>query len=227
MNYKVLIIDDDKELSSLLQSCLHKKNIYADLAHTGAKGLSMLKEYHDYQAIILDIMLPDIDGFTVLSEIRAAGTIPVCMLTAKNEDNDKVKGLSMGADDYLTKPFSINEFLARVDSMIRRYTIFNQESNSVYLEFQNLKLDVTRRQVFVADEPVSLTSKEFDLLYFLASNENAVFTKRQIYRQVWQEEYEFDDGNIMSFISKLRKKLGDGKYIQTVHGVGYRFTGKV
>lgn len=223
MAYNVLLIEDDRDLSSLLKSCLHKKQIYADTAYTGASGLAMLEENRDYHLVVLDIMLPDIDGFGVLFQIRQSSTIPVFMLTAKNEERDKVKGLTMGADDYLTKPFGIKEFLARVESLIRRYTVFSQEWEADCLSFRELRIDAAGRQVEVCGEEVSLTSKEFDLLYFLASNEKKVFTKRQIYRQVWEEAYAFDDSNIMSFISKLRKKLGTADYIQTVRGVGYRF----
>ena len=150
------------------------------------------------------------------------------MLTAKSNEEDKVFGLRLGADDYLTKPFSINELLARVNSLIRRYTTLNPfmaDTDNILLK--DMVIDKLSRTVFVKDIPVSLTGKEFDLLLFLASNKGRVFTKKQIYSQVWEEEYAFDDSNIMSFISKLRKKIEPDPdhpfYILTVRGVGYRF----
>ena len=150
------------------------------------------------------------------------------MLTAKDSEADKVSGLRLGADDYLTKPFLMNEFVARVHSLVRRYTIFNNSENqNTVLKFKGLEIDDSLRTVYVNDEIVPLTAKEFDLLYFLASNQGKVFTKEQIYTHVWNEDYSFDDRNIMSFISKLRKKIRNTKldfyYIQTIHGIGYRF----
>lgn len=151
------------------------------------------------------------------------------MLTAKSDEEDKVAGLRMGADDYLTKPFSLNELMARVNSLIRRFTTLNPTSTIDInnLTLKNMVIDKENRIVSINAVPVDLTSKEFDLLYFLASNKGRVFTKKQIYTHVWAEEYAFDDNNIMSFISKLRKKIEPDPehpfYILTVRGVGYRF----
>jgi DNA-binding response OmpR family regulator len=153
------------------------------------------------------------------------------MLTAKGEEIDKVTGLRLGADDYLTKPFSINELMARVQSLIRRYTTFNQTATPDILSFKGLLIDKGDRTVKSDGDSVELTGKEFDLLLFLASSKGRVFTKKQIYTQVWNDEYAFDDNNIMSFISKLRKKIEPDPespiYILTVRGVGYRFSGEV
>ena len=152
------------------------------------------------------------------------------MLTAKSDEEDKIAGLRMGADDYLTKPFSINELMARVNSLIRRYTTLNPTSEIDIRDCMRLKgmvIDKVTRIVTVNNMSLELTSKEFDLLFFLATNKGRIFTKKQIYTQVWDEEYAFDDSNIMSFISKLRKKIEPDPehpfYIQTVRGVGYRF----
>lgn len=151
------------------------------------------------------------------------------MLTAKSGEEDKVSGLRMGADDYLTKPFSINELMARVNSLIRRFTLLNPVSGTETdcMVFQGMTIDNLNRLVLVNDIQVELTGKEFDLLSFLAANKGKVFTKKQIYTHVWEEEYAFDDSNIMSFISKLRKKIEPDPehpfYILTVRGVGYRF----
>ena len=227
---KVLIIDDDIELCALIKKCIEKENLSVSIANTGAAGLEIaIKEESAFTLIILDIMLPDIDGFQILKKIRCANNIPVLMLTAKDDEEDKAFGLRLGADDYLTKPFGINELMARVNSLIRRYTTLNPVAGSEAATslLKDMVMDKVNRTVAVQKLPVELTGKEFDLLLFLASNKGRVFTKKQIYTQVWAEEYAFDDSNIMSFISKLRKKIEPNPeqpfYIQTIRGVGYRF----
>lgn len=227
---KVLIIDDDKELCTLMKKCVEQENLTAVVAGGGIEGLQMLEENKNVcSLIILDIMMPDLDGFQVLQQVRQTSNVPVLMLTAKSDEEDKVSGLRMGADDYLTKPFSINELMARVNSLIRRYTLLNPTSSAETdcMVFQGMTIDNLNRLVFVNDVQVELTGKEFDLLSFLAANKGKVFTKKQIYTHVWEEEYAFDDSNIMSFISKLRKKIEPDPehpfYILTVRGVGYRF----
>jgi len=227
---RVLIIDDDKELCALMKKCVEQENLSVIVAHGGLEGLQLLEENKDAcSLIILDVMMPDMDGFQVLQKIRKKHNIPVLMLTAKSDEEDKVSGLRLGADDYLTKPFSINELMARVNSLIRRYTTFNPVAGNeaATMLLKDMLIDKVNRTVTVQNLPVELTGKEFDLLLFLASNKGRVFTKKQIYTQVWAEEYAFDDSNIMSFISKLRKKIEPNPeqpfYIQTVRGVGYRF----
>ena len=227
---KVLVIDDDKELCALMKKCIEQENLAAVVANGGIEGLRILEENKDTcSLIILDIMMPDLDGFQVLQQIRRTSNVPVLMLTAKSEEEDKVSGLRMGADDYLTKPFSINELMARVNSLIRRYTLLNPTSSAETdcMVFQGMTIDNLNRLVFMNDVQVELTGKEFDLLSFLAANKGKIFTKKQIYTHVWEEEYAFDDSNIMSFISKLRKKIEPDPehpfYILTVRGVGYRF----
>ena len=226
---KVLIIDDDKELCALMKKCIEQENLSAVTVYNGIEGVRLIDENKDnYSLIILDVMLPDIDGFQILQKIRDTSNIPVLMLTAKSNEEDKVFGLRLGADDYLTKPFGINELMARVNSLIRRYTTLNPFTVDIdSISLKDMVIDKLNRTVSVKDIPVSLTGKEFDLLLFLASNKGRVFTKKQIYSQVWEEEYAFDDSNIMSFISKLRKKIEPDPdhpfYILTVRGVGYRF----
>ncbi|MFE9277216.1 response regulator transcription factor [Paenibacillus glucanolyticus] len=228
MTNRILIIDDDVELCSLVKKCVSQVNLETDMAYNGQTGLlQVMNENDSYSLIILDVMLPNMDGFQVLSEIRKYSNVPVLMLTAKGSEPDKVTGLSLGADDYLTKPFSINELIARVQSLIRRYTTFNSGDSVSILTFKGIVIDKEIRTVHVEDKLIDLTGKEFDLLVFLASNKGRVFTKKQIYTQVWNDDYSFDDNNIMSFISKLRKKIEPNSeqpfYILTVHGVGYRF----
>ncbi len=232
MKNRVLIIDDDKELCALMKKCIEQENLSAIIAHGGVEGLHLAEESKNSSSlslVILDVMMPDIDGFQVLERIRKASNLPVLMLTAKSDEEDKVSGLRLGADDYLTKPFSINELMARVNSLIRRYTTLNPttEIESECIKLRGLVIDKANRIVSMNDHVVELTGKEFDLLFFLATNKGRVFTKKQIYTQVWEEEYAFDDNNIMSFISKLRKKIEPDPdqpfYILTVRGVGYRF----
>lgn len=228
----VLIIDDDKELCALMKKCMEQENLSSIIAHGGVEGLRLIdenKNMNSLSLIILDVMMPDIDGFQVLKKIRETSNVPVLMLTAKSDEDDKVSGLRLGADDYLTKPFSINELLARVSSLIRRYTTLNPAfaGDEECMMLKGMTIDRANRTVLIHDVPVELTSTEFDLLTFLASNKGRIFTKKQIYTQVWEDEYAFDDSNIMSFVSKLRKKIEPDPehpfYILTVRGVGYRF----
>lgn len=229
---QVLIIDDDKELCALMKKCIEQENLSAVTAYSGIEGLQIIKENQNnngFSLIILDVMMPYMDGFQVLKKIREVSNIPVLMLTAKSNEEDKVLGLRLGADDYLTKPFSINELTARVHSLIRRYTTlnpaFSEETDCICLK--DMTIDRGNRSVTVRGALVELTGTEFDLLVFLASNKGRIFTKKQIYTQVWEDEYAFDDSNIMSFISKLRKKIEPNPeqpfYVLTVRGVGYRF----
>lgn len=229
---QVLIIDDDEELCALMKKCIEQENLSAVTAYSGIEGLQIIKENQNnngFSLIILDVMMPYMDGFQVLKKIREVSNIPVLMLTAKSNEEDKVLGLRLGADDYLTKPFSINELTARVHSLIRRYTTlnpaFSEETDCICLK--DMTIDRGNRSVTVRGALVELTGKEFDLLVFLASNKGRIFTKKQIYTQVWEDEYAFDDSNIMSFISKLRKKIEPNPeqpfYVLTVRGVGYRF----
>ena len=224
---KILLIDDDKDLCNLLERELKKENFEIIVCHDGKTGLDTFKK-QKYQLVIFDIMLPVMNGYDFLTDIRKLNNVPVLMLTAKDSEADTVSGLRLGADDYLTKPFLMSEFIARVQSLIRRFTVFNnQAEESIPLIFKGLQIDVISRMVRINDSEVYVTAKEFDLLYFLASNQGKVFTKEQIYTHVWGNEYSYDDRNIMSFVSKLRKKIKNEKldidYIQTIHGIGYRF----
>lgn len=232
MEINVLIIDDDIELCQLLKKYVEMENITPDIAHTGTDGLDkMIKG--SYQLIVLDIMLPEMDGFQVLEKIRGISTVPVLMLTAKTSSKDIVNGLRLGADDYLTKPFDMEEFNARVLSLIRRYTTLNSrsnETNNLYV-FQGLSIEFDTRVVTVEQEQVELYPKEFEILCYLAKNQGKILTKKQIYEEIWNEQYAYDDNNIMGHISKLRKKIepnpNNPTYIQTVKGVGYRFNKEV
>ena len=221
---KVLIIDDDKELCALIKRSVLSEDIEADFCNTGKEGLQKLK-VREYQLVILD-------GFETLEEIRKESSLPILMFTSKNDSASKVRGLRVGADDYLTKPFDMDELIARIVSLIRRYTRFNQQDGiSQQLEFDGLKIDIENRSVTTENGTFELPPKEFDLLLYCAKNQGKILTKQQIYEEVWREEYFYDDSNIMAIISRLRKKLevnpGSPKYIQTIKGIGYRFNKEV
>ena len=224
----LLIVEDEVQLADALAEILQRNKYHVDTVYNGEDGLHYAST-GIYDCIVLDIMLPILDGISVLRMLRKQKiSTPVLLLTAKSDVADKINGLDSGADDYLTKPFGINELLARVNSLIRRYTTLNPFTADIdSISLKDMVIDKLNRTVTVKDIPVLLTGKEFDLLLFLASNKGRVFTKKQIYSQVWEEEYAFDDSNIMSFISKLRKKIEPDPdhpfYILTVRGVGYRF----
>ena len=232
MKQRILLVDDEADILEFISYNLIKEGYEVYTATNGVQALEKAREVHPH-LILLDVMMPDMNGFQVLQEIRKKNNVPVLMLTAKSDEEDKVSGLRLGADDYLTKPFGINELMARVNSLIRRYTTLNPVAGSeaATMLLKDMVIDKVNRTVTLQNLPVELTGKEFDLLVFLASNKGRVFTKKQIYTQVWAEEYAFDDSNIMSFISKLRKKIEPNPeqpfYIQTVRGVGYRFNKEV
>lgn len=228
---KILIIDDDKELCSLIKRSVLPVNIESDVCNTGKDGLRKLAE-NEYQLVILDVMMPGMDGFETLVEIRKTSSLPILMLTAKDDNISKVHGLRAGADDYLTKSFNMDELIARIHSLIRRYTRFNQKDEiPQQLEFDSLEIDLNNRSITTINGIFELPPKEFDLLLFCARNQGRILTKKQIYEEVWGEVYCYDDSNIMAIISRLRKKLEanpkESKYIQTIKGVGYRFNKEV
>lgn len=227
--YKILVIDDDQALQDLLIKCMSK--LYeVDAAWNGKQGLSKMSA-EKYDIVLLDVMLPGEDGFVILKRIRELYAVPVIMLTARDSQIDKISGLETGADDYVTKPFDIEELLARITSQIRRNTVWKDGIPSQErLVFGNLSIDPEYKAVIKGEEEILLTGKEFDVLYYLASNPGHVYTKKQIYKAAWKDEYIYDDDNIMAVISKIRKKIEDNpaspERIQTIRGVGYRFSGE-
>ena len=228
---KILIADDDKELCKLLQITLKSENIDSKICFSGIEAINEL-EKEEYIMLILDVMMPGLDGFRTLEIVRENSDIPVLMLTAKDDTSSKVKGLRLGADDYITKPFNTEEFLARVDSLIRRYNMNNKQNKNTEdyresLYFEGLEILPDEYSVKTEKGIIELLPKEFDVLYYCAINQGRILTKKQIYEAVWNESYAFDDNNIMSVISRIRKKIEEDssnpKYIQTVKGIGYRF----
>lgn len=225
---QILIVEDDNAVANLISATLETQDYAYKRAATGA-GAVMEALSCKPDVVLLDLGLPDMDGVEIIKKIRSWSNMPIIVVSARSEDFDKVSALDAGADDYLTKPFGINELMARVNSLIRRYTTLNPVTGNeaATMLLKDMVIDKINRTITVQNLPVDLTGKEFDLLLFLASNKGRVFTKKQLYTQVWTEEYDFDDNNLMAFISKLRKKIEPNPeqpfYIQTVRGVGYRF----
>ena len=227
---RILVIDDDKSLCTLIQRSVSQEGMEADACHSGSDGLHLLEKGH-YQLVILDVIMPGMDGYETLEKIRSESSLPILMLTSKDDSASKVRGLRAGADDYLTKPFHLEELMARVHSLIRRYTRFDRVEEEPRLEFDGLTIDLDQRTITTGQGCFSLPPKEFDLLLFCAKNQGKILTKQRIYEAVWGEPYVYDDSNIMAIISRLRKKLerdpGHPKYLQTVKGIGYRFNKEV
>jgi DNA-binding response OmpR family regulator len=227
MKEKIFIIEDDEDINELLVYNLKKENFQVKSFLNSFDALKELeKEKPDL--LILDIMLPDIDGIEVCKRLRASKEfedIPIIMLTAKSTEIDKVVGLELGADDYITKPFSFKELTARIRAILRRYSKKKNTEPSSRRKYEDLEIDHENFSVKIKDKKVPLTAKEFKLLNYLISNPNKVRTREQILEKVWNEkQYDVYDRTIDVHITKLRNKLGEyGKHIKTVHGIGYQW----
>lgn len=224
MAYTILIADDEAEIRELLRLYLEKDGYHVLEAADGQSALSLL-EQEEIDMALLDIMMPKVDGYHVLKKLRESSNIPVMILSAKNQDADKILGLDLGADDYLAKPFNPMEAMARINSNIRRFYSLGAKGEKVkQLEVKDLRLDTDECVVYQEDSPIDLTSVEYKLLRMFMEYPGKVFTKQQVYENVWGEEYAIADNNIMVCISRLRAKLSeDGSaYIKTIRGLGYR-----
>lgn len=225
---RVLIIEDEKSISDIVKFNLTKEGFEVETAYDGKEGLD--KALNDNPDIVLlDVMLPTIDGFEICKRIRENSTIPIIMLTAKEEEVDKVLGLELGADDYVTKPFGMRELIARIKANIRR-TVFSDAAGSdagTVQEFGNLVIDMNRYEVRKNDIPLELTLREFELLKYLAEREDKVFSREQLLEEVWGYEYYGDIRTVDVTVRRLREKLEDNssdpKYIMTKRGIGYYF----
>ncbi|WP_307891923.1 response regulator transcription factor [Bacillus swezeyi] len=229
---RVLIADDEKEIRDLLKTYLKREWYEVDAAVDGEDALRLFEQNH-YHLIILDLMMPKIDGIEVCRRIRSHTNVPILMLTAKDLEGDKILGLSMGADDYITKPFSMNEVLARIKALLRRFLVLGSETRTdekSLIQFKGLTIDLKTYTVTAEGREISLTAKEFELLKFFAANPGQVFTKTQLFRNAWGNQYIEDDNTVMVHIRKLRKKIesdpSDPQFIQTVWGIGYKFVGE-
>lgn len=225
---KVLIVEDELSIAELEKDYLELSSFEVEIETDGKKGMEMALK-NDYDMIILDIMLPGADGFEICKQIRAAKEIPILMVSARKEDIDKIRGLGLGADDYITKPFSPSELVARVKAHLNRYQrlINNQAEVNDVIEIRGLKIDKTARRVYLNDEEKIFTTKEFDLLTFLASHPNHVYTKEELFREIWDMESIGDIATVTVHIKKIREKVeldtSNPQYIETIWGVGYRF----
>ncbi len=218
----ILVIEDDSNIRELLRLYLEQEGYAIETAQDGMEGLRTFKRIHP-DLVLLDLMMPVMDGTQVMKELRAISKIPVIMLTAKGETFDKVAGLELGADDYVTKPFEMRELIARVRAVLRRY---DKDETSQKLEFDNLIIDKESYNIIVKGEKMEIPPKEIELLYFLASSPNRVFTRAQLLDDVWGFDYFGDTRTVDVHVKRLREKLqgvSDKWEIKTVWGVGYKF----
>ncbi len=225
---KVLIIEDEMAISDIIKFNLNKEGYEIDTAYNGEEGLRKAQS-SNFDLILLDIMLPQMDGFQVCRKIRETSNVPIIMLTAKEEEVDKVLGLELGADDYITKPFGMRELIARIKANIRRTEFASDvsESNSKISNYGNITIDMTKYEVRKNEKPLELTLREFELLKYLAEQENQVFSREQLLEEVWGYEYYGDIRTVDVTIRRLREKVeddpSDPKYIMTKRGIGYYF----
>lgn len=221
-----LIIEDDKELSHLIYHSLKNEHVTIDCAYDGAKAQSLLETY-SYDLVILDLMIPIINGLEVLKHIREFSNVPILIISAKSKDTDKVIGLGYGADDYLTKPFSLIELSARTQALLRRSNGgFMGNSSEEKLIYKHLTLNTHSREFIIGETPMELTNKEYELMKLLLKNQNGVISKSMIYKVVWKGEAMYDDNNLMVLIRRLRKKIeqdpSNPTILTTVWGIGYK-----
>ena len=225
---KVLIIEDEVAIAELEKDYLELSGFDVEIENNGEIGLrrALSEEFHMF---ILDLMLPGIDGFEICRKIREVKNTPILMVSAKKDDIDKIRGLGLGADDYITKPFSPSELVARVKAHLARYERLigsNQQENDI-VEIRGIRIDKTARRVWVNEEEKPFTTKEFDLLTFLAQNPNHVYTKEELFKDIWDMESIGDIATVTVHIKKIREKIemntAKPQYIETIWGVGYRF----
>ncbi len=229
MDNKILVIDDEKAIADIIKFNLEKEGYNVEVAFDGEEGVQAINRFTP-DLVILDVMMPKKDGFQVLKEIRIEHKFPVIMLTAKEEEVDKVLGLELGADDYITKPFSMRELIARVKANLRRVdysNTSNSNNSNTMITSDDLIIDLNKYEVKKNGEIVELTLREYELLKFLASSSNQVFSREQLLEEVWGYEYYGDIRTVDVTIRRLREKIeddsGDFKYILTKRGVGYYF----
>jgi DNA-binding response OmpR family regulator len=223
MKARILIVEDDRDIATVVAKNLEAAGYTCDTVHDGAEVMAAFDRL-DPALVVLDIMLPGIDGLELTRQIRRESPVPILMLTARATEADKVLGLELGADDYLTKPFGTQELVARVRALLRRTGQLGEEE---VLERGELTIDPQRREVRKGDERMDITALEFDLLYFLASHPGRVYSRDALMNRVWGEDRVVDTRSIDSLISRLRRKLetdpSQPRYVQTVWGAGYRF----
>ena len=225
---KILIIEDEEAIAELEKDYLELSGFTVEIENDGQDGLKKALE-EKFDLLILDLMLPGVDGFEICKRVRKVKNTPILMVSAKKEDIDKIRGLGLGADDYITKPFSPSELVARVKAHLARYErlIGSGAQENEIIEIRGLKIDKTARRVYVNGEEKAFTTKEFDLLTFLAQNPNHVFSKEELFSKIWDMESVGDIATVTVHIKKIREKIefntSKPQYIETIWGVGYRF----
>ena len=230
MQDHILLVEDDQSICEMVENYLTKEGYSITTANDGKQAIMQFSQ-GTFDLILLDIMLPKLDGLEVMKLIREKSAIPIVIMSAKDQDVDKALGLGLGADDYISKPFSMIELLARVKAAIRRATKYSshQEKAEKIISIGDLTIDITNFSVTKKKEPLKLTSKEFEILKLFSTNPNRVFTKEQIYHYVWNEEYYGDENIINVHMRRLREKIEDDpskpQYIKTLWGIGYKLEG--
>ncbi len=225
---KILIVEDEQSIAELERDYLELSGFDVIITSDGEHGLDKALN-EEFNLIILDLMLPGKDGFEVCKDIRAVKDIPIIIVSARKDDIDKIRGLGLGADDYMTKPFSASELVARVKAHLARYErlIGNGKDGNDMIEIRGLKIDPSARRVWLGNDEKTFTTKEFDLLYFLASHPNHVYTKAELFKEIWKMDSVGDIATVTVHIKKIREKIemdtAKPQYIETIWGVGYRF----
>lgn len=228
MSKRILIVEDEESIADLEKDYLELSNFEVEVANDGDTGLQKGLG-GDFDLIILDLMLPGVDGFEICRQIRDQKNTPIIMVSAKKDDIDKIRGLGLGADDYMTKPFSPSELVARVKAHLARYDrlVGSSNKNNDVIEIRGIRIDKTARRVIVDGEEKAFTGKEFDLLTFLAEHPNHVYTKEELFREIWDMDSIGDIATVTVHIKKIREKIefdsAKPQYIETIWGVGYRF----
>lgn len=228
MSSKILIIEDEESIAELEKDYLELSGFEVQIENSGDTGLKVALE-KDFDLILLDLMLPEVDGFEICKQVREKKNTPILMVSAKKDDIDKIRGLGLGADDYITKPFSPSEMVARVKAHLARYErlIGSGAQENEIIEIRGLKIDKTARRVYLNGEEKIFTTKEFDLLTFLAQNPNRVFSKEELFKKIWDMDSVGEIATVTVHIKKIREKIefstAKPQYIETIWGVGYRF----
>ena len=228
MAKRVLVVDDEKLIVKGIRFSLEQDGMEVDCAYDGEEALKKIKD-KEYDIVLLDVMLPKLTGFEVCQQVREFSDVPVIMLTAKGDDMDKILGLELGADDYITKPFSPSELVARVKAHLARYDRLvgsGMAQNDIF-EIRDIKIDKSARRVWVRGEETQFTTKEFELLVFLAEHPNHVYSKQELFQEIWDMDSVGDIATVTVHIKKIREKIemntNKPQYIETIWGVGYRF----
>lgn len=220
----ILIVEDDRAIARIEKDYLELNGFQVTLAEDGETGRKLALQ-QPFDLILLDVMLPKLDGFTLLQHLREQLDVPILLVTARTEDLDKIRGLGLGADDYIEKPFSPSVLVARVRANLAQYARLKQGDKGRLLQSGSLKLDTAARRVFLEEQEVPLKNKEYELLLFFMRNAGMVFDRETLYERVWGLEAMGDSATVAVHINRLREKLGEG-VIQTVRGAGYRFSGE-